>query len=88
MPRKDLTEGAAILGTAQRQHLVAIELIPPGSRALEPYMADELVGRFDGVQLFSIPSMDWEECWCHQHLGPIPPVRGASRDAGKPDYDE
>ena len=44
MSRKDLIEGAVILGTAQGQHLIAVELIPPGSRALEPYMADELVG--------------------------------------------
>ena len=47
MPRKDLLEGAVIFGTAQGQHLVAVNLIPPGPRAFEPHMTNALVSRFD-----------------------------------------
>ena len=42
-----LIEDAVILGAAQGQHLVAVELIPPGPRALEPHITNELVGRLD-----------------------------------------
>ena len=47
MTLKDLIEGAVILGTAKRQHLIAIGLIPPGTRAFEPDMTNEFVGRLD-----------------------------------------
>jgi hypothetical protein len=47
MTRKHLIEGAVILGTAQCQHLVAVDLIPPGTRTLEPHVTHALVGRFD-----------------------------------------
>src|SRR5688572_20052981 len=47
MTHKHLVECAVILGTAQRQHLVAVAFVPPGSRAFEPHMTDELVGRLD-----------------------------------------
>src|SRR5215204_3600642 len=47
MTRKHLIQGAVIFGTAQRQHAVAVTLIPPGPRTLEPHMTDELVGRFN-----------------------------------------
>src|ERR687891_2783922 len=47
MTHKHLAERAVILGTAKRQHLIAVFLIPPGSRALEPHVTDELVGRLN-----------------------------------------
>ena len=47
MTHKYLVERAIILGTAQCQHLVAVAFVPPRSRALEPHMTDELVGRLD-----------------------------------------
>ena len=47
MTRKHLIEGPVILGTAKCQHLVAVDLIPPGTRTLEPHVTNELVGRFD-----------------------------------------
>ena len=47
MTRKHLIEGPVILGTTQCQHLVAVALIPPGPRTLEPHVTNELVGRFD-----------------------------------------
>src|SRR4030095_8590510 len=49
MTRKHLIEGAVILGTAQCQHLVAVDFIPPGTRTLEPYVANKFVGRFDAT---------------------------------------
>ena len=47
MTHKHLIEGAVILGAAQRQHLIAVALVPPSSRALEPPMTNEFVRRFD-----------------------------------------
>ena len=47
MTLEDLIEGAVILGTAKRQHVVAVALIPSGTRAFEPYMTNELVRRLD-----------------------------------------
>ena len=41
-----LVEGAIILGTSKRQHLIAVELVPPGTRAFQANMTDEFVGRF------------------------------------------
>src|SRR4029453_9574222 len=34
---------AVILGTAKRQHLIAVDFIPPGTGALEPYMTNEFI---------------------------------------------
>ena len=47
MTRKHLIESPVILGTAKCQHLIAVDLIPPGTRTLEPHVTNELVGRFD-----------------------------------------
>src|SRR5215471_4009012 len=47
MTRKHLIEGPVILGTAQCQHMIAVRLIPPGTGALEPYMTNKFVRRFD-----------------------------------------
>ena len=47
MTHKYLVERAIILGTAKRQHLVAVPFVPPRSWALEPHMTDELVGRLN-----------------------------------------
>src|SRR5260221_13246153 len=70
MTRKHLIEGAVIFGTAQGQHLIAVELIPPGSRALEPHMTNELVGRLDPTATQRIaPSAKLAI------VGPIPMVR-------------
>src|SRR5687767_14349467 len=46
IPHKHLLEGPVRLRTAQRQHLIAIRLVPPGTRTLEPDMADEFMRRF------------------------------------------
>jgi hypothetical protein len=43
MPLEYPIERAIILGAAKRQHLIAIGLVPPGSRALEAHMTNELV---------------------------------------------
>ena len=36
-----------IFGPAQRQHLVAVDLIQPGPQALESHVTNELIERFD-----------------------------------------
>jgi len=69
MTRKHLIEGAVILGTAQCQHLVAVDLIPPGTRTLEPYVANELVGRFDP------PTAQWIAPSTELLVGGSAPVR-------------
>ena len=47
MTREYPIEGPVILGAAQRQHLIAVALVPPGPRALEPHMTNEFVRRFN-----------------------------------------
>src|SRR5215217_4494516 len=41
------SEGTVILGAAQCQHLIAVALVPPCPRALEPHMTNECVRRFN-----------------------------------------
>src|SRR5262245_38144201 len=40
-------EGTVILGAAQCQHLIAVALVPPCPRALEPHMTNAFVRRFN-----------------------------------------
>src|SRR2546429_9978016 len=40
-------EGTVILGAAKCQHLIAVALVPPCPRALEPHMTNEFVRRFN-----------------------------------------
>jgi hypothetical protein len=42
-------EGAVILGTTQCQHLIAVDLISPGTRTLALHMTHELIGRCDTI---------------------------------------
>jgi len=42
-------EGPVILGAAQCQHLIAVALVPPCPRALEPHMTNEFVRRFNAT---------------------------------------
>ena len=46
MPRKHLMESAIVLRTPQRQHLIAVDLVPPGTGAFQANMTDEFVRRF------------------------------------------
>ena len=41
---KGPSKGAVVFGAPQRQHQVSPLHVPPGPGALEPHMADELVG--------------------------------------------
>src|SRR2546429_5987566 len=40
-------EGTVILGAAKCQHLIAVALVPPCPRALEPHMTNAFVRRFN-----------------------------------------
>jgi hypothetical protein len=67
MTHKHLVERAVILGAAKRQHLVAVAFVPPGSRALEPHMTDELVGRLNS------PAAQWIAPFAQLAIGgPMP----------------
>lgn len=40
-------EGPVILGAAKCQHLIAVALVPPCPRALEPHMTNDFVRRLN-----------------------------------------
>src|SRR5438270_8922752 len=59
MPCKHLIEGPVILGTSECQHLIAVPLVPPGTRAFQSDMTNELVGRFDATTAQRVVSQKW-----------------------------
>src|SRR6267143_3913934 len=55
IPLKDPSKGAIVLGTTQRQHMIAIGHIPPGTGPFEAHLANELVGRLNPPTAQRIP---------------------------------
>src|SRR2546427_1921484 len=55
IPLKDPSKGAIVLGTTQRQHMIAIGHIPPGTGPFEAHLANELVGRLNPSTAQRIP---------------------------------
>src|SRR5262245_45609712 len=68
MTGKHLIESPIILGTAQGQHLITVGFIPPGPRALEPHMTNELIRRFDA------PTAQWIASATKLAIGGAPPM--------------
>jgi len=41
IPHNHLIQCPIVLRTAQRQHLIAVDLVPPGPRGFEPYVTND-----------------------------------------------
>ena len=54
---EDSIECAVVFGTSERKHSIGLLDIPPGPRALETHMTDELVGRLDSSTPYGISSL-------------------------------